>query len=203
MNKVKPNMSSAKLYLSSNVVDRLTRPIAADDAEGDGTAAAGHGGVSRGGSVDGSAAGAEQMFDSSYDRPVMDMASFMGSLDRKGSFSTPGGVGAGAKPRAASARRGAAPMTAEEKQHRQEQFQAFLSRQNYVVKKKQEQIKQVYLTQALMHICMPTYRHVPTCKLLASILIIYVSTMMKMIVMMIMMMIVKMMMMIVMIYFEL
>ncbi len=67
INKIKNSMSSAKLYVSTNVVDRLSKPISTVDSE---------------------AAAADESLMRAFDsqeappggRPVMDMASFMGSL---------------------------------------------------------------------------------------------------------------------------
>lgn len=146
VNKIKPNMSSAKLYLSTNVVDRLTRPI-------------GGGGVSEEKGADGAGAGGgssgnlNQLFDnelSTHDRPVMDMASFMGNLQQQ--QQRPHSAG-GRPQRSSSAPRGSktSTMTPEEREERKRQFEMFLSRQQTVLKRKEDNVKQVCAAICLRH----------------------------------------------------
>ena len=126
-------MSSAKLYLSMNVVDRLTKPIPAEpeDSEGD---------------MD------DQHFDSGVtDRPVMDVASFMGSLQGggQGPYNTP----ANKRPSSAgSSRRKSGggstvssrqTLTAEEKELRNQSFQTFLGRQNQSLLRKERRVEEL------------------------------------------------------------
>lgn len=120
-------MSSAQIYLSTDVVDRLTRPI--------GAAAANN-----------STAGDEttQYFDpqsATNERPILDMASFMGALNSTagpstgktdGSFNTPG------KPGAAKA-----GASSETKAKRDAKFEMFLARQQANLKKRSDQQKLV------------------------------------------------------------
>ncbi len=132
-------MSSAKLYVSTNVVDRLTRPIATPGPAGpDDSLVAFDTSFSLGGAPT---------------RPVIDMASFMGSLGGAGegahtsdAFNTPG-----QRPRPASAAtgaRGSANKASSEGNDAKEKalkFQQFLERQNQVTKRKEDTIKQVRL----------------------------------------------------------
>lgn len=118
---VRSNMSSAKLYVGTNVVDRLTRPVTAPS------------------SMDDSA-----RFDQVGDGSVMDVASFMGSLAGTGmGFATP----ARDAGRASSAprQRGGEPvvLTAEEKAKRAQAFKEFLGRQSQVKVKKETKVKEV------------------------------------------------------------
>jgi hypothetical protein len=130
---VRSSMSSAKLYLESNVVDRLSRVIVP---------------TNKGGSE------ADQSFEN--DRPVMDMAAFMNSINGgtvAPSFSTPsnrrastantntgGRFGGGARPQSGG---GAGAMTAEEKQRRQSQFSEFIGRQEQSLIRKERNKVQV------------------------------------------------------------
>lgn len=125
-------MSSAKLYLSMNVVDRLTKPIPAEpeDTERDMN---------------------DQHFDSGVlDRPVMDVAAFMGSLQGQGPYNTP----ANKRPNSAgSSRRKSGgstvsavsrqTLTAEEKELRNQSFQSFLGRQNQSLMKKERRVEEL------------------------------------------------------------
>lgn len=123
-------MSSAKLYVSANVVDRLTRPVA--------------------NSVAALAEGESPSFDAT-NRPVMDMASFMGSIGAanfntsttgNNAFQTPG--------RSQSAPRGGAGGSSsssvggeESKEARAQRFQQFLKRQEKTLQKKEEKVQEV------------------------------------------------------------
>lgn len=119
--KIKPTMSSAQTYLSSNVVERLTRPIAAQQAQHDDSSV--------------------QHFDpqsATNERPILDMASFMGSLGGTGakagdnSFNTPG------KPTG-----GKAGAATESKAKRDAKFEMFLARQQANLKKRADSQKLV------------------------------------------------------------
>jgi hypothetical protein len=134
INKIKSNMSSAKLYVSTNVVDRLTRPLSAG---GDGGS------------------------DESSDAPpiVMDMASFMGNLmgggssgQQTGAFQTPNHRRPNTAPGSRSSipvpiRGGLqqqAPVDGEaDSKDKQLKFEQFLERQKQVTKRKEDNIKQV------------------------------------------------------------
>jgi hypothetical protein len=118
-------MSSAKLYISSDVVDRLTRPIASS------------------GSVEDSSH-QQQRFDSTSpsgrsSRPgVMNIQSFLGSLQGSAAktsapLSSSSGSGAQHSPQ----------MSSDEKLKRQLKFESFLNRQKAIMKRKEEQIQQV------------------------------------------------------------
>lgn len=163
-------MSSAKLYVSTNVVDRLTRPIQAPGTGGD----LGHGGgPSAGGST----------FDITYggDRTVMDITSFMGALNggTGGAGGPPGSTGVGGgggghvgsssgnqrnfqtpqqghrqqarRPSSAPRERsasfsgtsGGTGLKPEEKEARQQQFLQFLGRQEQSLIKKERNVKEV------------------------------------------------------------
>lgn len=108
-------MSSAKLYVSANVVDRLTRPVANSAAamvEGD-----------------------SPSFDAT-NRPVMDMASFMGSIGA--TFQTPA--------RSQSAPRGGSSSSVggeESKEARAQRFQQFLKRQEKTLQRKDSKVQEV------------------------------------------------------------
>jgi len=116
-------MSSAKLYVSTDVVERLSRPGNATTnstiqmASADDTHA--------------------QYFDNSTvgDRPVMDMASFMGSVQPSPS-SIGGGFDTPVKPNQS------APNT-EAKAKRDAKFEMFLARQQANLKKREDTVKQV------------------------------------------------------------
>lgn len=115
-------MSSAKLYVSTDVVERLSRPGNATTnstiqmASADDTHA--------------------QYFDNFTlgDRPVMDMASFMGSVQparqSTGGFDTPG------KPNQSA-------PSSEAKAKRDAKFEMFLARQQANLKKREDTVKQV------------------------------------------------------------
>lgn len=113
---VRPSMSSAQLYISSDVVERLTRPIIAGPPDDSMTA-----------------------FDTAYgpDRPAMDMASFMGTLE--GKFK-----GAPERPSSAPARSGRpTEMSEDEIKARKAQFEQFLGRQQQQQIKREKHIEQV------------------------------------------------------------
>lgn len=126
-------MSSAKLYVSTNVVDRLTRPINIVPPSPDEM---------------------NKHFDNSFgDRPVMDVASFMGSLAGGGSRSnTPGGTVTTSRSRPNSAPRErrtsdqqskAEPLTEEERMQRQQNFKAFLGRQAQLTLRREKKTEHV------------------------------------------------------------
>jgi hypothetical protein len=130
VNKLKPTMSSAQLYVSTDVVERLTRPVGAAAAR-----------------ADSSTAGEDSMiqyFDpqsATNERPIMDMASFMGALSgqapgtsSKSGFSTPG------KPAGGAAKNGA---TTEGKAKRDAKFELFLARQQANLKKRSDSARLV------------------------------------------------------------
>lgn len=129
-------MSSAKLYVNMDVVERLTKPVPVESQEDD-----------------------ERHFDvaSSYDRdrPVMDVAQFMGTLQQNGSppsnFQTPGERRRpSSAPRTGRASLGGvsdnAPvdeLTAEEKEARRQSFKAFLGRQTQTLIRKDKKTEEV------------------------------------------------------------
>jgi len=123
INKIKANMSSAKLYVSSDVVDRLTRPI-----------------TSSGSAEDLSQHQYQQRFDSSSpsgrsSRPgVMNIQSFLGSLQGSVVKEDPSGAGIQQSPQ---------QLSSDEKRKRQLKFESFLNRQKAIMKRKEEQIQQV------------------------------------------------------------
>lgn len=138
VNEVRKSMSSAKLYLSMPVVDRLTKPIPAepedslDDGDDD-----------------------EQYFDSGVmDRPVMDVASFMGSLQggggQHGPYNTPSGSRRPSSAGSTRSRRKSGgstvsrqSLTAEEKEARNASFQTFLGRQSQSLMKKERHVEEL------------------------------------------------------------
>jgi hypothetical protein len=130
VNEVRKSMSSAKLYLSMNVVDRLTKPIPAE-------------------SPDSTPDEDDQHFDSGVmDRPVMDVASFMGSLQGQGPYNTPANkrpnsAGSTRRRSSGSVSSSRQPLTAEEKELRNQSFQTFLGRQNQTVMKKERRMEEL------------------------------------------------------------
>jgi hypothetical protein len=123
--KIKPTMSSAQTYLSSNVVERLTRPVAAQQHSNSSNSLHDE--------------SATQYFDpqsATNERPIIDMASFMGSLGggapKGDNFSTPG------KP--TNGKGGAAT---EGKAKRDAKFEMFLARQQANLKKRADSQKLV------------------------------------------------------------
>lgn len=128
---VRKSMDSAALYVSTNVVERLTRPFGSSNQQSNGKSSSDE---------------LNRNFDS--DRPVMDMAAFMGSLGG-GVSSGPSSFSAAAAattprtrpssaPRERSASRPKAHLTDEDKEERRQSFEAFLHRntQTEVRKKK-------------------------------------------------------------------
>ena len=127
-------MSSAQLYVSTDVVERLTRPIYNNNTTSSGS-----------NSNDNSII---QYYDNNNtttsDRPIMDMESFMGSLNNNGnnnnnnqkSFSTPG------KPKNNTTKTG---ISSDTKMKRNAKFESFLARQQAILKKKAETTKLVRL----------------------------------------------------------
>jgi hypothetical protein len=115
---VRNNMPSAKLYVNTNVVDRLTRPVTTAPPPPDDTMRA---------------------FDG--DSAVLDVASFMGTLAAGATrgFSTPGR----GRPNSAPRERPKLPVSPEEKAKRTQAFKEFLSRQAQVSIKKETKVKEV------------------------------------------------------------
>ena len=125
-------MSTASLYVSAPVVDRLTKGAPTTQSLDD----------------------LGQHFDTSGvvgDRHVMDVASFMGALHGS---STPGRTSRGrstSRERASSRERGtsrsgvkkAEHLTEEETMERVQQFSQFLGRQDQVIKRKERKLKEV------------------------------------------------------------
>lgn len=135
-------MSSAKLYISSDVVDRLTRPIASSGSAEDSSQHPHH--------------HPQQRFDStspsgrSSRSGVMNIQSFLGSLQ--------GGGGGGTKTAAATAVVGGGmqhnnspQQSSEEKLKRQLKFESFLNRQKAIMKRKEEQIQQVRTARTVVY----------------------------------------------------
>ena len=127
-------MSSAKLYISTDVVDRLTRPIASSSS-----------------AAEDSSQQQQQRFDSTSpsgrsSRPgVMNIQSFLGSLQ-----------GSAAKAVAQQSPQ----LSSDEKLKRQLKFESFLNRQKAIMKRKEEQIQQVlycYLLCIYLMMCDPTH----------------------------------------------
>lgn len=111
---VRKSMDSAALYVSTDVVQRLTRPFGSDNQQGN-------------------ADDLNKTFD--VERPVMDMASFMGNL---GGGATPRANFAGttpkshSRPSSAPAQRGGTAriqLTQEEKEEKKRNYDAFIHRQ--------------------------------------------------------------------------
>ena len=125
-------MSSAKLYVSTDVVERLSRPSNAAPAP------------ASSGSLDDTHA---QYFDSSVqqERPVMDMASFMGSVQPSRHSAGGGGGGSGMydTPGKGGNPNNLSSSTTEAKAKRDAKFEMFLARQQANLKKKEDSIKQV------------------------------------------------------------
>jgi hypothetical protein len=135
VNKIKSTMNSAKVYVNTDIIERLTRPLGNNGPMG-----------GNGNSVmDDSQP--QQMFDSQIgnERPVMDMNSFMNGLAGGGSGVAGEGAGSQTPGRSLSRRNssGGKPLTEEERKKKAEQFQLFLQRQEATKKKKEEQVKQV------------------------------------------------------------
>ena len=117
---VKSNMSSAKLYVSTDVVERLTRPI-----------------------VQGPQDDSILAFDNAYGgSSAMDMASYLGTLDKGGKFG--GKASPGARPSSAPPGAGQPiELSDEEVKARREQFQQFLGRQQQQQIKREKHVQQV------------------------------------------------------------
>lgn len=140
-------MSSAKLYVNMDVVERLTKPVVVEPA-------------------DYSAVENDRHFDttSSYDRErsVMDVAQFMGTLQQSGAM-TPGQFRTPSDRRRPSSapRTGrsaattitdrAAPeeLTEEEKEARRQSFKAFLGRQTQTLIRKDKKTEEVSLVESM------------------------------------------------------
>lgn len=120
-------MSSAKLYLKMDVVDRLTRPVSNDQGPPL--------------SYDD-----EQYFD---DRGVMDVASFMGA---NSGYNTPNDTRrSSSAPRDRRASGGSvAPETEEEKEARRQSFQAFLGRQTQTKLRREKKTEDVCLILSIL-----------------------------------------------------
>jgi len=117
---VKSNMSSAKLYVSTDVVERLTRPI-----------------------VQGPQDDSILAFDNAYGgSSAMDMASYLGTLEKGGKFG--GKASPGARPSSAPPGAGQPiELSDEEVKARREQFQQFLGRQQQQQIKREKHVEQV------------------------------------------------------------
>ena len=78
-------MTSAKIYLQTNVVDRLTRPIQQSSVDDDSSFINTQNQLQRN-SFGGGGGNNNNAFDISYggDRAVLDISSFMGSLQQTG-----------------------------------------------------------------------------------------------------------------------
>lgn len=133
-------MSSAKLYVSTNVVDRLTKPIST---------------VEKSQMED---ASLQKTFDDSFDHnnngQVIDAATYIGSLQSNNSFATPGGGAGGRSAALKSASKGTQPHrmstdnssmqpTQEDSQQQATNFNDFLERQKLILKKREEKIEKV------------------------------------------------------------
>jgi hypothetical protein len=120
-------MASAKLYVSANVVDRLTRPIS-----------------NGGNNENADESNMTKTFDNS-DRQVMDVATFMSGGATTGvgssSFATPGGSGGGTGPTGTTA----APLSEVEQAERKKQFEQFIFRQQQILAKKAQKRAEVYM----------------------------------------------------------
>jgi len=116
---VRSNMPSAQIYVNTNVVERLTRPVTAPTAQDD-----------------------SARFDQGGNGSVMDVASFMGNLatGSQGGFVTPSRARASSAPRERTEDK---VLTAEDKARRQQAFKEFLSRQSQTKVKKDTKIKEV------------------------------------------------------------
>lgn len=128
MNKIKPTMSSAKLYCSTDVVERLSRPPGSNNANNANSSADDI---------------PTQYFDAqsaANERPIMDMNSFMASLNGQPSkggasgFDTPG----------KQQQRSGTPSGRGDKAKRDAKFEMFLARQQANLKKREEAVKQVH-----------------------------------------------------------
>lgn len=122
-------MSSAKLYCSTDVVERLSRPPGSNTNASNTSAADDI---------------PTQYFDAqsaANERPIMDMNSFMASLSgqpAKGTgFDTPGKPGS---------ERSGTPSGKGDKAKRDAKFEMFLARQQANLKKREESVKQVRYT---------------------------------------------------------
>ena len=117
---VRSNMPSAKMYVDTNVIERLTRPVTAPTGVNDST-----------------------RFDAVGDGSVMDVASFMGSLaSGRPSTTTPGGDRrSSSTPRERTAEKSV--LTEEERAARVKNFREFLGRQNQTKVRKDNKLKEV------------------------------------------------------------
>mmetsp|Transcript_22203 Transcript_22203/g.32306 ORF Transcript_22203/g.32306 Transcript_22203/m.32306 type:complete len:754 (-) Transcript_22203:158-2419(-) len=130
---VRRNMSSAKLYVSMDVVDRLTKPVTTDAPP--------------------SPSNEDRHFDvgASFDRerPVMDVASFMGSLQQNGGpYNTPSDKRRRphSAPRTGRSKAGSTAgesLTEEEREARKQNFNAFLGRQTQTILRKQKKAEEL------------------------------------------------------------
>eukprot|EP00981_Chlorochromonas_danica_P001979 scaffold409_cov167-Ochromonas_danica.AAC.11 len=130
VNKVKAHMNSAKQYLQTNVVERLSRPVVSGD-----------GGINR-------EDGMGQMFDDSFNlrEPgnVIDAATFIGALQG----SAEGRPSTSPHPYLFSANKSQVSASSnglakEEKKIRQERLESFLRRQESMLEKKKKSIEQL------------------------------------------------------------
>jgi hypothetical protein len=119
-------MSSAKLYVSTNVVERLTKPIVTEQKKKkpDDT----------------------KTFDDSFEAAqVVDAATFIGSLQSGNSLQTPAAKSLRTKMRS-SAGSNDSPLSNDShppKHHSSADFEAFIERQNIRNKQRDEKIKKV------------------------------------------------------------
>jgi hypothetical protein len=127
-------MDSAALYVSTNVVERLTRPFGSSNQHSSGK---------------NTSDDMNRNFDS--ERPVMDMAAFMGSLGGVSSGPSAVATSSSATPRARpssaprerSSSRPKAHITDEEKDERRQSFEAFLHRNTQTEVRKKKHIGDV------------------------------------------------------------
>jgi len=124
-NRIKPSMSSAKLYVSTDVIERLTRPVTAGPPP---SAAAADGEPH----FDNTNSSSVPHHGDSY-RPVMDMASFMGSLSHNKNHN----------PQTPVEDAPSKKSNAESKAKRDKKFEMFLQRQQANLKKKEENIQRM------------------------------------------------------------
>lgn len=134
---MKPNMSSAKLYLQANVVDRLSRPVTSID--GASTSRAQDDSMLR--TFDNSFVAGEQ-------GNVVDAATFLGALQVNAASSTrpvsphPTASAAANNTQASASK---PPMSKEEIKQRQEKFAHFYARQQMLLERKQKSLENVSL----------------------------------------------------------
>lgn len=124
VNKIKPTMSSAKLYCSTDVVERLSRPPGSNAAN-----------TSSADDIP------TQYFDAqsaANERPIMDMSSFMASLGGQPGKASASGFDTPSRERSST------PSGKGDKAKRDAKFEMFLARQQANLKKREESVKQVH-----------------------------------------------------------